>query len=71
MNCALCGRPIVADEEPLAYKQIVGFVPIRKRKGGGVNAVRLQHETQAHAHGICVDRKTRGLSVHQQSLWNE
>lgn len=71
MNCSLCGRPITEDEEAMAYKQIVGYVPRRKRKGGGVHAIRLQRETSAHAHGLCVDRMARGIDVQQQQLWNE
>jgi len=66
MTCSLCGRPIEADDQRQAWKQVVGWV-----RPKGADSMVGRRDTGAVAHASCIVALRHGATLAQDQLWNE
>lgn len=69
-TCSLCGEEIFEAEHRDSFRQLIGWMPVRRGAGGVMKA---KQETGAVAHGKCVEdrnsKMARGIPVQQQGLF--
>ena len=65
MTCSLCGRPITAENQKKAYRQVVGW------RAPGRSKLWDAKETGAFACVDCMTRVKLKLPIEQEALWSE
>jgi hypothetical protein len=67
-HCDQCGDPVDTHDEQ-TRRAVRGFV--RPRRAGGANAIELREDLDLWLCRHCTDRRKRGHSWTQPTLWDE